>query len=127
MNRTHKIRVLIALTAPLLRAGRGMGAAYLLGSGLALRQGKHRILEDATRLMAEEVAALNEAYATIEKMHATPYPHCSAEEAGYFRKLLYQTDYLSDAGRMRDGMIVCSSIQGQKDLPRVPLKPVVAL
>jgi sensor c-di-GMP phosphodiesterase-like protein len=104
-----------------------MGAGYLLGSGLALRQGKHQILEDATRLMAEEVAALNEAYATIEKMHASPYPHCSAEEAGYFRKLLYQTDYLSDAGRMRDGMIVCSSIRGHKDLPRVPLKPVVIM
>ena len=127
MKRTLKIRIFVVLAVTVLAACCGVGAGYLLGGGLALRQSKHQIQEDAERLLAEEVATLNEAYATIEKMHASPYPHCSTEEASYFLKLLYQTDYLSDAGRMHNGIIDCSSIHSQKDLPRVPLKPVVIM
>ncbi len=127
MKRTLKMRILITLAATLLAASCGVGAGYLLGGGLALRQAKHRIQEDATRLMAEENATLVEAYATIGKMHASPYSYCSADEIGYFRKLIFQTDYLSDAGRMHNGMIDCSSILGRQDLPREPLKPVVIM
>src|ERR1039457_4546290 len=90
MKRTLKIRIFVVLAVTVLAACCGVGGGYLLGGGLALRQGKHRIQEDATRLMAEEVATLNEAYATIGKMHASPYPYCSAAEIGYFRKLLFQ-------------------------------------
>jgi sensor c-di-GMP phosphodiesterase-like protein len=127
MKRTLKQRVVVSLTATILAACCGVGAGYMLGGGLALRQARHQIQEDATRLMAEETATLVEAYGTIEKMHASPYPYCSADEIGYFRKLLFQTDYLSDAGRMHNGMIDCSSKLGQEDLPREPLKPVVIM
>jgi sensor c-di-GMP phosphodiesterase-like protein len=127
MKRTRKIRILVALAATILAACCGVGAGYLLGGGLALRQAKHQIQENASGLMTEEIATLSEAYATIEKMHASTYPYCSAEEIGYFRKLLFQTDYLSDAGRMHDGIIDCSSVLSQDDLPRAPLKPVVIM
>lgn len=127
MKRARKIRFIVTLAVTVLAACCGMGAGYLMGGVLALRQSKHRIQDDATRLMAEEVATLNEAYATLEKMHASPYPYCSAAETGYFRKLLFQTDYLSDAGRMHGGMIDCSLVLDKEDLPRVPLKPVVIM
>jgi sensor c-di-GMP phosphodiesterase-like protein len=127
MKRARKIRILVALAATLLAACCGVGAGYVLGGGLALRQAKHQIQEDAAGLIAEEIATLREAFATMEKMHSSPYPYCSAAEIGYFRKLLFQTDYLSDAGRMRGGIIDCSSVLGHANLPREPLKPVIVM
>jgi sensor c-di-GMP phosphodiesterase-like protein len=127
MKRVLKIRIFVVLAVTVLVACCGTGAGYLLGRGLALRQAKHRIQDDATRLMAEEVATLNEAYATMEEMHASPYPYCSAAEIGYFRKLLFQTDYLSDAGRMHGGMIDCSATLGSEDLPQTPLQPTIVM
>ena len=127
MKRVLKKRIFVVLAVTVLVACCGTGAGYLLGRGLALRQAKHRIQDDATRLMAEEVATLNEAYATMEKMHASPYPYCSAEEISYFRKLLFQTDYLSDAGRMRGGIIDCSATLSSEDLPHTPLLPAIVM
>jgi len=127
MKRTLKIRIIVVLAVTVLTACCGVGAGYLLGSGLAMRQAKHRIYEDGARFMVEETATLNEAYATIEKMHASPYPYCSAEEIGYFHKLLFQTDYLNDAGRMRGGIIDCSAMLGSKDLQRTPMQPAIVM
>jgi sensor c-di-GMP phosphodiesterase-like protein len=127
MKRTLKIRVLIALAATILTACCGVVGGYLLGGSLALRKAKHQIQDDASRFMVEETATLNEAYATIEKMHASPYPYCSAAEIGYFHKLLFQTDYLNDAGRMHGGIIDCSTTLGKADLPHTPMQPAIVM
>ena len=83
----------------------------------------HRLRQDAERLIAEENASLKETYATMKKMSSSPYPYCSEAEIAYFRKLLFQTDYLRDGGRMRDGTIDCSATLGKAELPREPMKP----
>jgi sensor c-di-GMP phosphodiesterase-like protein len=116
-------RVLVTLIATILAAACGTGGGYLLGRALALRQAEQQLRKDAELLIGEEDAALKETYATLKMMSASPYPHCSQAEIAYFRKLLFQTDYLRDGGRMRDGKIACSVTLGAADLPREPLKP----
>jgi sensor c-di-GMP phosphodiesterase-like protein len=121
--RTAKQRVLVTLIAMVLAAACGMAAGYLLAGGLALRQARHHLQQEAESLIALENASLKETYVTLKKMSSSPYPYCSEAEISYFRKLLFQTDYLRDGGRMRDGKIDCSVTLGKADLPRIPLKP----
>lgn len=121
--RTAKQRALLALAATVLAAGCGAGEGYLLGGGLAVSRAKRQLQQDAGRLIAEENASLKETYATLKKMSSSPYPYCSEAEIAYFRKLLFQTDYLRDGGRMRDGKIDCSTTLSKADLPAAPLKP----
>lgn len=120
---TARQRVRVTLAATILASVCGSGAGFLLGGGLALRQAQRQLRQDAERLIAEENASLKETYATMKKMSSSPYPNCSDAEIAYFRKLLYQTDYLRDGGRMHDGMIDCSVTLGKVDLPREPMKP----
>jgi sensor c-di-GMP phosphodiesterase-like protein len=121
--KSFKLRVWITLAVTILAAIIGAGGGYLLGGLLALRQAKQQLRQGADRLVAEEDASLTETYATLKKMSSSPYPYCSEAEIAYFRKLLFQTDYLRDGGRMHNGMIDCSVTLSPADLPRAPLKP----
>ena len=87
-----------------------------------MRQAMVRLQQDTGRLIAEENATLKETYTTMKKMSSSPYPYCSEAELAYFRKLLFQTDFLRDGGRMRDGMIDCSATLNKADLPAAPMK-----
>ena len=46
-------------------------------------------------------------------LKASPYPYCSEAEIGYFRGLVFRSDYVKDAGRMHDGNIDCSATMGR--------------
>jgi sensor c-di-GMP phosphodiesterase-like protein len=121
MNTSRK-RVRVTLAATIMATVFGLCAGLLLGCGLALRQAMHRLQQDAERLIAEEDATLKETFATMKKMTSSPYPYCSEAEIDYFRKLLFQTDFLRDGGRMRNGKIDCSTTLGPADLPSATMK-----
>ncbi|MGD0939079.1 MAG: EAL domain-containing protein [Terracidiphilus sp.] len=121
----HRVRVTLAVT--ILATVCGWGTGFLLGGGLAVRQAIHQLRRDADRLIAEENATLKETFSTMGKMSSSPYPYCSEAEVAYFRKLIFQTDYLADAGRIRDGVIDCSATLEKADLPREPMKPAFVM
>jgi len=116
----HRVRVTLAVT--ILATVFGSGAGLMLGSGLALRQAMHLLKQETGRLIAEEDATLKETFAMMKQMNSSPYPHCSEAEMAYFRKLLFQTDFLRDGGRMQDGKIECSATLNKADLPAAPMK-----
>jgi sensor c-di-GMP phosphodiesterase-like protein len=89
---------------------------------MALRQAKHLLQQDVERAVAEQTAFLKETRATLEMMNASTYPYCSEAEIGSFRKLVFQTDYLRDGGRIRAGKIDCSVTLGAADLPHAQLQ-----
>ncbi len=121
-KKREKKRVRVTLIATTLAWVCGIGGGYLLGDGLALRQASAQLSRDADRLIAEESATLKETYAAMKVMNASPYPYCSEAELAYFRKLLFQTDFLRDGGRMRNGKIDCSATLGPADLSTAPMK-----
>jgi sensor c-di-GMP phosphodiesterase-like protein len=122
MKRNLNKRVLVTLVATILATVCGVGGGYLLGRALALRQTQHRLQQDVERAVAEQTAFLKETRATLELMNASTYPYCSEAEIGYFRKLVFQTDYLRDGGRIRAGKIDCSVTLGAADLPHAQLQ-----
>ena len=127
MKRILKQRVLVTLLATLLASAGGMAGGYLLGGALAIRQARHQLDHEATRLIALEIASLNESYDALKKMSVSPYPHCSAAEVTYFRKLLYQADYLWDNGRMHSGRVDCSAMLAPADFPAAPMQPLFVM
>ena len=49
----------------------------------------------------------------LATMNASPYSLCSDAEIEYFRQLIFQSQFLKAAGRMRDGRIECSTTSGR--------------
>jgi len=120
-------RILIPLIATMVAALIGTAGGYLLGCGLALRQAKHRLLQGTDRLIAEQNAFLKESEATLKQMNESPYPYCSNEEMAYFRKMLFQTDFLRDGGHMRDEKVDCSATIEPAELKNAQLRPAYSM
>ena len=117
MMRTFKRRVLFALAATVVAAAWGTIAGYLAGRALMLRLTQTRLVETAARTIAEADGSSLESRAVLRKMDASPYAFCSDAEIGYIRNLLFQSEYLKEAGRMRNGQIECSATLGRLDSP----------
>jgi len=110
--RTAQHRVLISLAATIIAAACGMLVGYLAGRAIALNLAKDQLEEYATRIMNEGEASSAESRAVLAKMNSSSYPRCSKAEQNYFRKLIFQSEYLRDAGRMQDDKILCSTTLG---------------
>jgi len=98
---------------------------YWLGRELAIRQAG--MLLAAAAGSAEQAG---ESYAAqtrrlLAAMNASAHPFCSDSELAYFRHLLYQSTYLKEAGRVRNGAIACSAMVGGAALTRLPARPGV--
>jgi len=125
--RTARKRIRVTLAATVLAITCGASGGYLLGVELALKLAKQQLQRDAERLIAEENATLKETFDTMMRMNSSPFPYCSEAEMAYFRRLLFQTDFLRDGGRMRGGKIDCSTTLSAADLPAAPMKPAYSM
>lgn len=91
----------------------GAGIGYLLGCEIALTQARIR-LDSYARLMAtKENASLAEAHSVLNAMQDSRNPYCSDAEIAQFRELIFRSQYLKDAGRIRGGRIDCSAALGR--------------
>jgi len=123
MKLTLKKRALTTLAATAVAAAVCAAAGYLTGRTLTLRQAEGKLIQDAMQLVAQGDAFSDESRAMLATLNASSYPLCSDEEIAYFRKLLFRSRYLRDAGRMRGGTILCSATMSRADLPREGFKP----
>jgi sensor c-di-GMP phosphodiesterase-like protein len=123
MMRTLKQRVLITLMATMVTAACGMLAGYVLGCDLMLRLAENKLRQNATRTIGEADAASTESRAVLAEMNASSLPYCSDAEVAYFRNLIFQADYLKEAGRLRNGQIECSATLGRLAQPIPVAKP----
>jgi sensor c-di-GMP phosphodiesterase-like protein len=92
----------------------GTLAGYLLASALTVKATQNRLDQYAGRLMADGEASSAELRTVLNAVGASQNPACSDAEIGYFRKLILESDYLKDVGRMRDGKIECSAVLGRQ-------------
>jgi sensor c-di-GMP phosphodiesterase-like protein len=117
MMRTLKQRVVIILIATVAGAACGTVAGYLLGRIITLKRAEIRLGESTARTMTEADASSRESRSALTAMNASPYPYCSDAGIAYFHNLLFQSEYLKEAGRIRDGKIDCSVILGRLHQP----------
>jgi sensor c-di-GMP phosphodiesterase-like protein len=114
---------LTTLVAMILAAGCGTFAGYRQASYMTVRTTEDQLEHYASRLMADGETSSIEIRAVLASMGASRHNACSNEEIDYFRTLIFNSKYLKDAGRMRDGKIECSAILGRQANPRVQPEP----
>ena len=117
MMRTLKQRVLVTLAATLLAGTCGIVVGYLVGCAVAVRVAKGSIEASATRTIQEAEVASAESRTLLSTMNASPFSFCSDAEVAWFRNLIYQSENLKEAGRIRDGKVECSATLGRLDKP----------
>ena len=116
-------RTWVALLAILLGTAGGALAGYLLGRVITLKQAEARLEQLAGRVIDEGQNATVESRKVLSAMNSSPYPMCSDAEVGYFRKLVFESEYLRAAGRMRHGHIECSTSFGNNTKSDVRYQP----
>jgi len=119
MTRTLKQRAWFTLVVTVLVSALGAGCGYLLGCAITLRMAENALEQHALHIRDTIDRFAGEERSLITRMNTSPYPYCSDAEIAFFRKLLFHSEYLRDAGRIRDGKIECSASMGRLQTPFV--------
>jgi sensor c-di-GMP phosphodiesterase-like protein len=119
MKRTLKQRVVMTLAATIAAAVCGLLAGYWIGRTIAVRQTAGSLSYYATRAISDSAAFSRDAHAVLDAMNALPAPLCSDKDMATLNELVYHSHYLKEAGRMRDGRIICSTTLGRLPLPGI--------
>lgn len=103
-----------------------LAAAGVLVGGLALFVSLYSILATSTRRLtnfAREFLRQDEKVAqdintALDATNRSPYPFCSEADMESMRAVLFQSPYLKDVGRVRDGLFYCSAVAGKLAVPQ---------
>ena len=125
--RTPIQRVFLTLAATLVAAVCGMLMTFVLESVLVFESAEGRLGQDSVQLLREVSAILNESHSVLRTMNASQAGFCSDAEIASFRKLLFASQFLRDAGRIRNGRIECSAVLGRENLPQKQYSPAAAM
>jgi len=123
MMRTVKERLLMTLAATLLAAVCGAVAGYGTGRAVVLRLAQGRLWLHATRILGEADASSSESRQLLATLNSSHLPYCSDAEIEWFRMLVFHSEYIRGAGRMRDGKIDCSTMLGRAKPTGEKFKP----
>jgi sensor c-di-GMP phosphodiesterase-like protein len=110
-------RVLITILATALGAGCGALAGYVVGRILTLNHVEMRLKPYCERILREGETSAAEARSVLAQINDSPYAFCSDQEIVWIRKRIFQSEYLKEGGRIRDGRIQCSATLGRVDKP----------
>lgn len=114
---TRKQRILTTLAVTAIAAVCGTLGGYLLAMFITVRVTEIRLDQYASRIVADWEASSAELRTVLAAMGASQRSPCSGDEIGYFRALIFESDFLKDAGRMRNGQIECSAALGEVAKP----------
>ena len=89
-----------------------MAIGYFLGCALALQMAGLSLDQYSKLIAVQQDASSKEARDLLGILKKSPYPFCSDAEIAHFRELVFRSEYLKDAGRIRDGKIECSATAG---------------
>jgi sensor c-di-GMP phosphodiesterase-like protein len=123
MLRTLKKRIQLIIIVAAIAIAIGTAGGYLVVRAMTVRMTEIRLEEYAARIMADREASSAELRTVLAAVGASGHPPCSTAEIGYFRNLIFESDFLKDAGRMSDGRVVCSAALGRVAQPLVQSQP----
>jgi sensor c-di-GMP phosphodiesterase-like protein len=105
--------VIAARITVILMAVLGAAAGLLLGCVVAIPLAESRLKTYMERVAVQDDASLSEARTLLDKLGHSANPVCSDADLGNLRDLVFGSDYLKDAGRIRGGRIECSATAGR--------------
>lgn len=121
---SRKKRFLFSSVATIVAALVGISAGYFLGIAIAVRVADIKLNDYAYRIVGDWEASSAELRTALVAVGASQLHPCSSSEIGYFRALIFESEFLRDAGRMHgDGNIDCSAALGTLARPGVESRP----
>ncbi|HEX8713000.1 MAG TPA: EAL domain-containing protein [Terracidiphilus sp.] len=91
----------------------GAAVGCLLGCAFALVEAGNSLAASAEAAIARQNAALAEARSVLHTIEGSHSGYCSESEIASFRLLVFRSEYVKDAGRIRGGRIDCSATSGR--------------
>jgi len=118
-----KQRIYVMFLATVAGAALGVLAGSLANEAITLRLAETRLDQYASRLLTDGEASSSELRTVLTAVSAAPHSFCSSGQIAYFRKLIFESEYTKDVGRMRDGRIACSATLGHGPRSAARLMP----
>lgn len=108
-----------ALLLALFVGGTVAGAALVLrvAYSLQLKSGEEALLHYARRILHTEESTAAETRRVASLVAADNLPFCSDQELALMRSLVYDAAFVKDMGRVKDGMLFCTSALGRLARP----------
>jgi sensor c-di-GMP phosphodiesterase-like protein len=88
-----------------------------IGVGVAYKLTERKLDRYARNLLKYAEAYNNEISSTLDKVNASGLPFCSDQEIALMRTLVFQGHLVKEIGRVRNGMLYCTSANGRLDPP----------
>jgi sensor c-di-GMP phosphodiesterase-like protein len=102
----------------------GVFAGYFVAREITLRVTELRLDQYASQLMADGEASSAELRTALAAVDIPQHGFCSEADISYLRALLFESEYLKDAGRMREnGTVECSAAMGRLPLTARSIEP----
>lgn len=89
----------------------------LLGCVVAIPLAENRLRMYMERVAVQDDASLTEARTLLDTLGHSATPACSDTDLNKLRDLVFGSDYLKDAGRIRGGKVECSATAGRAGRP----------
>ena len=96
----------------ILMAVSGLILGAALGCALVMIQARILLKSYANLAAAQADSSISEAHKILTNLKSSPYGVCSDEEIAYLRGLVFQSQFVKDAGRMEGGRVQCSATGG---------------
>lgn len=113
----HRDNLLAARATVIAAATLGSMTGFMLGCVLAIPLAESHLQKYLQRVAVQENASVNEAHNILNLMQHSAYAPCSDDELSYFREIVFRSEYLKDAGRIRGSRIECSATAGHSSQP----------
>jgi len=121
---TIRQRIVTMLAATVCGVLFGVFAGYFLAREIAVWVTEVRLDQYASQLMSDGEASNDELRTALAAVDVSRRSFCSSAEIDNFRALLAESEFLKDAGRMReDGTIACSAALGRRPAATGEVKP----
>ena len=113
------LTLLRAIVVVLLCALGGLAVAVVV----AFRATEMKLDHYAGRLLQYAEAYTDEVNSTLNAVNASTYPFCSDAEIAQLRTIVFHGHLVKEIGRVRNGMLYCTSVNGRFEHPVPEPKP----
>ncbi|SDP80488.1 sensor c-di-GMP phosphodiesterase, contains CSS-motif sensor and EAL domain [Phyllobacterium sp. OV277] len=121
--RPSKWKIAPQITLVVILVFLGCWAGSWIGRLVIIRSDRGHMLALSNQLLKRAEKVFNEADLVLSRTNGSEHPFCSEEEVDYLRNMLFETKYLKDIGRVKDGAFHCSAVYGPAKAPSPLAKP----
>ena len=108
-----KQRLAVPLLVALFAVVFGALAGWLVARSITQEKTFEQLSQAAARLTSDSESSRDELRTLLSAIDASPNAFCSDGEIRYLRALIFESEYIRDAGKIRNGRLRCSAALGR--------------